>query len=114
MSFLARSSLAASIRRSAVVAYRPISSSVIRQKTVTEKVKDTLETANIKTGQGLASAIDSTENVVNKAKETIIGKSAETKKAAEKGAEVASQKANATAANARQTKDEMLEKGKSH
>ncbi|KAF8320030.1 hypothetical protein DL93DRAFT_1923051 [Clavulina sp. PMI_390] len=113
MSFVARSIRPIAARASIVTA-RPISSSSVRSKTVTESAKDTLNSVNMKVGKGLASAIETGEDLTKKTKDAVAGGTEEAKAKAEQGATTASQKGNQAAADARQKKDELLEKGKSH
>ncbi|KAF9510801.1 hypothetical protein BS47DRAFT_1347528 [Hydnum rufescens UP504] len=90
--------------RSLCLITRPLSTTPTRRRDATQAFKDTLDTVNRKVGKGLASAIDTTESVVNKTKETFAGGSTKVKKTAEAG-----QKANTTS-EARVVKDVLKRK----
>ncbi|KAK6532687.1 hypothetical protein TWF281_006865 [Arthrobotrys megalospora] len=65
------------IRRSIITrlpaATRPLSTSVIHQKTVTETVKDTIHTIDKKSGEVLAAGIQGAENATHTVKDKVSG-----------------------------------------
>ncbi|KAF3288714.1 hypothetical protein TWF970_005771 [Orbilia oligospora] len=50
---------------------RPLSTSIIRQKTVTETVKDTIDSVDKKSGKILAAGIEGAENATHTVKEKV-------------------------------------------
>ncbi|KAK6335786.1 hypothetical protein TWF730_003163 [Orbilia blumenaviensis] len=56
---------------SVAAATRPLSTSVIRQKTVTETVKDTIDTVDKKSGKILAAGIETAENASHTVKDKV-------------------------------------------
>jgi len=104
--------------RSLAIPSRTLHSTPVAYKTVTEKAKEMADTVNKKVGQGLASAIDSGENVAQATKETVGSASQTAKEKTQEGASMAKekteevsgmakQKGNQAAAGATQAKEDF-------
>ncbi|WRT68954.1 uncharacterized protein IL334_005936 [Kwoniella shivajii] len=89
------------------IAYRALSTSVVRSKTLTESVKDAADAVNKKVGQTLASGLDSAEKATDSAKGTVNAKTPSQAEIDSK-ASSASQTVKETAESARQNTNHAL------
>ncbi|KAK6505816.1 hypothetical protein TWF481_007707 [Arthrobotrys musiformis] len=122
MSAIIRRTIFARLPSSTAAITRPLSTSVIHQRTVTETVKDTIDTVDKKGGKILAAGIEGAENVTHTVKDKVsdvVGAArkntptAEEAKGAVKGkASEAKGKANEVASEAKGKAEEIRGKAK--
>ncbi|KAJ6257478.1 hypothetical protein Dda_7263 [Drechslerella dactyloides] len=91
-------------------ATRPLSTSTILNKTVTETVKDTVHTIDLKAGQTLAAGIDKAEQATESVKEAVGAAQKNAPSSADEAAGMAKEKAYEAKGKAQETKGEI--KGK--
>ncbi|EPQ61025.1 hypothetical protein GLOTRDRAFT_109267 [Gloeophyllum trabeum ATCC 11539] len=95
--------------RATLAGSRQLHSSPVAYKSVTEKVKEVGDKVNKSLGKGLAGAIEKGEKATEATKETLGTTAEQAKQKTSEASTVAGQKANETAAKAREGKDDTNE-----